>query len=406
MRTPGPVEMMDRIGALPAAAPLIARLGGRPGVYLVGGAVRDLLLGRLPLDLDIVVEGDAIQLARELDGEIRTHGRFGTGSVRWQGRTYDLATARSERYARPGALPEVEPAGIEADLSRRDFTVNALAVALTGSPAGCLIAVPHALEDLGARQLRVLHPASFIDDPTRLLRLARYAARLGFGVEPETERLARIAIDAGALGTVSGPRIGAELRLLAGEHEPVAGLIALTRWGLARAIHPRFGLDEPELARSALALLPAGGRSDRVALASAARAVPARELGALLDDLGFTAADRDVIVAAATRAGELAWGLERAARASEIAATLGGAPDEAVALAGALGPGAAASRWFAELRGVRLSITGDDLISAGVARGPHVGHGLAAALAARLDGEATDRAAELEVALAAAQQGR
>ena len=99
MRTPGPVEMMDRVGALPAAAHLIARLGDRPGIYLVGGAVRDLLLEREPLDLDIVVEGDAIQLARELGGEIRAYGRFGTGTVRWQGYTYDLATARREVYA-------------------------------------------------------------------------------------------------------------------------------------------------------------------------------------------------------------------------------------------------------------------------------------------------------------------
>jgi tRNA nucleotidyltransferase (CCA-adding enzyme) len=201
MRTPGPLEMMDRIGALPGAAPLIARLGERTGVYLVGGAVRDLLLERAPLDLDVVIEGDAIQLARELGGEIRAHGRFGTCTVRLQGRTYDFATARRERYARPGALPDVEAAGIEADLSRRDFTVNALAVALTGGQAGCLIAVPRALEDLEARQLRVLHPASFADDPTRLLRLVRYATRLAFAVEAETERVARTAIDAGALAS-------------------------------------------------------------------------------------------------------------------------------------------------------------------------------------------------------------
>jgi tRNA nucleotidyltransferase (CCA-adding enzyme) len=406
MRTPGPVEMMDRIAALPAAAHLIARLRDRTGVYLVGGAVRDLLRECEPLDLDIVVEGDAIQLARELGGEIRAYGRFATGTVRWQGYTYDLATARREVYTRPGALPDVEPAGIEADLSRRDFTVNALAVALTGRAAGCLLAVPQALEDLEARQLRVLHPASFIDDPTRLLRLVRYATRLGFGVEADTEGLARVAIDAGALGAVSGPRIGAELRLLAGEDDPVAGLVALARWGLSRAIHPELGLDEPELARSALALLPADGRADRLALAVAARAIPGGELGALLDRLGFTGADRDVIVAAGTRAEALAGALARASRASDIAGAIGDAPDEAVALAGALGPRAAASRWFAELRGVRLSITGDDLITAGVPRGPEVGHGLAAALAARLDGNATDRAAELEVALAAAQPRR
>ena len=404
MAPPTPEQLIARIGALPAAASLLHRLGDRPGIYLVGGAVRDLLLDRPPLDLDIVVEGDALALARDLGGEIRAHDRFGTGTVRLDGRSYDLATARRERYAHPGALPDVEPAGIEEDLQRRDFTVNALAVALSGPEAGHLVTVPAALEDLDSGRLRVLHSASFLDDPTRLLRLARYGERLGFTAEPETAQLATSAIARGALDTVSGPRIGTELRLLAGEEDPVAALRALAPWRLDRAIHPRLSLEDPQLARAALHLLPAAGRRDRLVLAAAARGVPARALEALLDALGFTAGDREVIVAAATRAPAVAAALQRAASASEIAAAIGAAPEEAVALAGALGPDAAAREWFERLRGVRLEITGTDLLAAGIPSGPDIGRGLARALAAKLDGAAPDRAAELEVALASARR--
>jgi tRNA nucleotidyltransferase (CCA-adding enzyme) len=399
-----PEQLIARIGALPAAAPLLQRVGERPGIYLVGGAVRDLLLDRPPLDLDIVVEGDALALARDLGGEIRAHDRFGTGTVRLDGRSYDLASARRERYSHPGALPDVQPAGIEEDLQRRDFTVNALAVALSGPEAGRLVTVPMALEDLDTGRMRVLHPASFLDDPTRLLRLARYGERLGFAAEPETAQFATSAIAGGALDTVSGPRIGTELRLLAGEDDPVGALRALAPWRLDRAIHPQLGLEDPRLARAALHLLPAGGRRDRLVLAAAARGVPARELEQLLDALGFIAGDREAIVAAATRAQAVAAALQRAHSASEIAAAILAAPEEAVALAGALGPEAAAREWFERLRGVRLEITGTDLLAAGIPSGPDIGRGLASALAAKLDGAAPDRAAELEVALANARR--
>src|SRR5205807_4985021 len=114
---------------------------------------------------------------------------------------------------------------------------------------------PLALEDLESRLLRILHDRSFLDDPTRLLRLVRYAARLGFEIEPHTRERALQALRSGALDTVSGPRVGTELRLLAREPDPVAALRALAELGLDRAIHQRFGLDEPDQARSALELL-------------------------------------------------------------------------------------------------------------------------------------------------------
>ncbi len=396
-------ELLEQAIALPAARPLISRLPEAPTVYLIGGAVRDLLLGGRPVDLDLVVEGDTAAFAASLGGELKVHDRFGTSTVTLDGHSYDIARARRETYAHPGALPDVAPAPLTEDLGRRDFTVNTLALALDGDLAGELRSVPPALEDLDARRLRVLHDQSFIDDPTRLFRLVRYATRLGFEIEPDTRALAERAIAGGALATVSGPRVGAELRLLAREPDPVGALLGLRELGLDAAIRPGFGVDDEGLARRAVALLPAdGGRRDRLALAVAARGVPAPELTALLDSLAFEAEDRDAIVAAATRADEVALVLSAAGVPSEIAAAAGAGPPELVALAGALGPQTEAREWLGALRHVGLEIDGRDLIAAGVSEGPAIGRGLRVALAAKLDGRVSGRDQELAAALDAA----
>ena len=394
--------LIERIRALPAAGPLLPRLGDAPGVYLVGGAVRDLLMGGEPSDFDLVVEGDAAALANQLDGVVRVHDRFGTSTVKLAGFSYDVARARRERYARPGALPEVEPATIAEDLLRRDFTVNAIAVSLTGPRPGELNAAPCGLDDLARRQLRVSHDESFSDDPTRLLRLVRYWSRLRFAVEPHTLELAHTAVDSGAIGTVSGARVGTELRLLAREPDPVPALERLHQLGIDGAIHPGFGLSDTSLARRALALLPDDGRRDRLSLALAGRTVPATELPGLLETLAFEAEDRDAIIAAATRADFVAGALAMAASPSQIAAAVAGAGPELVALAGALGPQRAARAWLTTLRHVRLDIDGRALIEAGVPEGPAVGRGLRAALEDKLDGRVRGRNAELARALEAA----
>jgi tRNA nucleotidyltransferase (CCA-adding enzyme) len=414
MQVPAPEWLLARIAELPAAPALLSRLGDTPGVHLVGGSVRDLLLDGRPLDLDLVVEGDAAAFAQRLGGELRSYDRFGTATVVLDGHSYDIAGARRESYSAPGALPDVVPATLHDDLERRDFTVNAAAVELAGPRAGTLRAVPAALGDLDARRLRVLHDRSFVDDPTRLLRLARYSARLGFEIEPQTLALARTAIDDGALRTVSGPRSGAELRLLALEPDPIGGFHALRAFGLDHATAAaagldeasaeRFELDDPELASRSLELLPDDGRSDLTVLALAARGVPRAELEVLLERLAFEAGDRDVIITAATGADVLAQSLGAARRPSEIGAALAGVPAEAVAIAGAVGPADAARDWLHRLRLVSLEIDGSDLLAAGVAEGPAIGRGLRAALAAKLDGRASGREAELDQALAAATQ--
>jgi tRNA nucleotidyltransferase (CCA-adding enzyme) len=400
-----PSVLVERVRALPGAPELLERLDGAPGVHLVGGAVRDLLLGRTPTELDLLVEGDPAPIVARLGGAQRRHDRFGTSTVTLDGFRYDIAQARRETYAHPGALPTVTPASVAEDLLRRDFTVNAAAIALTGRAAGTLTSAPWALPDLEARLLRVLHAQSFRDDPTRLLRMARYAARLEFGVEPGTLALADAAIAAGALDRVSGPRIGNELRLLARENEPVEALAALDRFGLSGSIASGLGPVDPALGARALALLPADGRRDRLALAVAfaGSLTPfADELAPALDRMAFDAADRDAILEAATGARGLAEVLGVARSPAGIAAALAGARAETVALAGALGASDQAREWLERLRHVRLEIDGEDLLMAGIERGPRIGAGLRAALAAKLDGRVSGRESELAEALRAA----
>lgn len=394
-----PARPFERLRALPA----VAAVAGEPGVWLVGGAVRDALLGRDPHEVDLVVVGDAVVVARRaaerLGGEVTVHERFGTATVRAGALVFDLATARAETYAEPGALPDVVPVGdIGADLARRDFSVNAMAV---DAELEREAAWPGAREDLEGGVLRVLHDRSFTDDPTRLLRLARYAGRLGFAAEPGTAELAAAAVAGGALASVSGERLGAELRLLAREPQPAA-LRELARHGLGAALLPGFALDE-DLVKRALALAPDDARPDLVALGAVVgardHAGRSAEPAARLDALGFPAHDRRVLVACA-RAGELAAALRALERPSEVRRVLAREPVEAVVLAAARGA-EPARRWLTEWRHLRPAITGTDLLAAGLS-GPAIGAGLEAATAALLDGAAPDRASQLAAALGAA----
>jgi len=390
-------SMAPDLRSLPAAAPVAEVL---PHAWVVGGAVRDLLLHRgAAADLDVIIEGDAVaaaeQLAAALGGSLVTHETFGTATVEAGGHVYDLATARAESYARPGALPDVRPGTVEEDLLRRDFTVNAIAVSFDGRVA----AAPGAFEDLDARVLRVLHARSFLDDPTRLLRLVRYATRLRFGVEERTAALAADAIAGGALATVTPTRVGSELRLLLREPSALEAVAWVGSW--EEALGVSLSVDR-SLASHALELLPQDGRADLLLLGAACRAVEPAALADWLDALGFVGRERDVVIRVA-QADDLEGGLAGAGRPSEIAAAARGVPVEAVALAGALGAEPAARSWLTDLRHVSLDIDGADLLAAGIPQGEAIGRALTAALTARLDGAAPDRDAQLAVALAAAR---
>jgi tRNA nucleotidyltransferase (CCA-adding enzyme) len=374
--------LIERLATLPRGREVLDAARDVPGVHLVGGAVRDLALGLVPHEIDLVVEGDPEPLLVALGGADVAHERFGTATVEG----VDVVRARAEHYPVPGALPEVRPGSIDDDLARRDFTVNAIAVALTDA---AVHAVAHAGEDLDARRLRVLHDASFRDDPTRLWRLARYAARLGFAIEERTLQLASEAVADGAPATVSGVRMGNELRLALREPDPVAVLVEAASLGL---LAPGCVPVRPD---EALALLPADeGRPDLVVLAASCAGMDARALLAWLDHMGFTAPERD-LVAAASRFVTGAP-LRAATTPSQIARAARGAPIEAIALAG----GENARRWIDELRHVTLDITGDDLLAAGVPQGPEIGERLRRTLERVLDGEIPpERDAELAAAL-------
>ncbi len=203
------------------AAGEVAQSQGQ-SLYLVGGVVRDLLLGRTNLDLDLVIEGNAIELARELNeikqGKMITHPRFGTAKLQWDKWRVDLATARSETYVKPGALPRVKPSSLSNDLFRRDFTINTMAIHLNPSRYGELIDLYGGRDDLEHKLIRVLHEKSFTDDATRIWRGLRYEQRLNFQLEPNTLQL--LKRDIPMLDTISGDRIQYELECILQEERP------------------------------------------------------------------------------------------------------------------------------------------------------------------------------------------
>jgi tRNA nucleotidyltransferase (CCA-adding enzyme) len=366
---------MDDLGAaLRAAHPeldAVREVATEP-VYLVGGAVRDLLLGRDRADIDLVVEGDAATLAERLGAEAVSHERFATAKVEFDGHELDIASARSETYPEPGALPTVRPAaGIETDLGRRDFTINAMALPLQGELE--LIDPHNGQADLEGGLLRVLHPRSFEDDPTRAIRAARYAARFGFELEPGTKELL-LKTD---LETVSVDRKEAELLRLAAEPTAPAAYRLLSDWGLVD-------------------LRPGGAEL-------------AKQVGELLEEpLWKLRAERNRAVHAAATGPP---GSENA-----LAKTTPSRPSEAVALVTAYSAieavlaRAAGAEWLDDYMEkwsqVTLDIDGGDLIDGGITEGPAVGRGLAEAKRRKLDGEIADRDEELRVALEAARESQ
>jgi tRNA nucleotidyltransferase (CCA-adding enzyme) len=339
-------------------------------VYLVGGAVRDLLLGRGRSDIDLVVVGDAARLAARLGAKTVEHERFATAKVELDGHEVDIATARTETYPSPGALPAVEPAGsIEADLGRRDFTINAMAVPLGGERGPI---DPHGgRADLENGLLRVLHPGSFEDDPTRAIRAARYAARLGLRLEEETEALLRAA----DLETVSADRREAELLRLAGEPTAPEAYRMLDEWGLVALREGGVELARRVAELLELPLWQLRAERDR-AVHEAAMGEPGGEQA--LADGAPSRPSEAVALATAFSAVEL------------VLARAGGADwlDDYL------------EKWSE----VELEIGGDDLIAAGVEEGRAVGRGLAEAKRSKLDGEISGRDEELAAALAAARE--
>ncbi len=374
MNTAQPKIEPERLAELLIAVPGLDRLREATSglaAYLVGGTVRDLLLGWDRADIDVAVEGGGVEeLADRLGGTLRVHQRFDTATVRADGLEIDLAATRTETYARPGALPEVGPARLPEDLARRDFTVNAMAIPLATEPE---LIDPHGgLRDLERGELKILHERSFVDDPTRALRAARYSARYGFTLEAATAERLRDT----DLGAVSRDRVEAELRKLAAEPEARKAFALLAEWGLLE-LEP----DATELIGAVSELLAGGSWA---AVANRDQAILAAALGRGVGDARRLAATTP-------------------ARPSEGVELAGGHGGVELALARALGA-EWLDRYLAEWRAVRLEIDGDDLLAEGIPAGPAIGRGLAEAIRAKLDGEVSGPAEELRVAVTAARQ--
>lgn len=363
-----PEKLAALLESLPGIEALRS-LAQKVPAYLVGGVVRDLLLARPRLDIDVVIEGDVAALADAPGFVLERGGRFLTGKLSLDGAEIDIAQARAETYPQPGALPEVTPATIDQDLARRDFTVNAMAIALAGNAE---LIDPHGgLDDLHAGTVRVLHDRSFIDDPTRALRAARYAARFDLELEPRTEKLLRAA----DLSTVSDDRVQGELRRIAAEPDPAKAVSLIVEWGILPSIDPAA----PERVASVVELAsgpPWAGWADR-------------ELALMLAIVRPLPQIRELVAATPERPSDAFRLAERWDPSQLLVARVLGADW--------------LDRYAAELRHVRLEITGDDLIGEGIPEGPAIGDGLKAALSGKLDGEVWGRDEELRVALAVAR---
>lgn len=235
------VDLLMKIGAM-------ADKEGYPA-FIVGGVVRDLILGKKNLDLDIVIEGDAIKigsaLAREMGASLVTHKRFGTCTVVAKNKLkIDFATARKEIYAHPAALPTVEFSTIKEDLIRRDFTINAMAMSINKKNFGQLIDFFGGEQDLERGRIRVMHDKSFIDDPTRIFRAVRFEQRFGFSIDPRTEELIQTALEERMFERVEPQRVRDEIILIMKEEDPLKAVKRMADLHELRFIHNKIRLDQ------------------------------------------------------------------------------------------------------------------------------------------------------------------
>ena len=390
----------ELIGFMRAAGGMAQGRGA--GLYLVGGVVRDLLLIRPNLDLDLVVEGDAIGLARELadikHGKVVTHPRFGTARVQWDKWSVDLATARSETYARPGALPTVRPGSLRTDLFRRDFTVNAMAVELNPTRYGEVVDIYGGMADLEQKLIRVLHEKSFIDDATRIWRALRYEQRLDFHIEPETLEL----INRGLLmlETISGDRIRHELELVLKEEAPEKVLRRAGGLGLLAKLHPSLRGDgwlaenfvrareqcSPDLPSTALYLSLLAYRLSESELDRMLSYLRSTRLvtQALRDTVGLK--DELGILAGAELKPSGIYSLLQDYSPTALTANLIAADSAAVR--------ERINLFLHRLRYVKPALTGGDLIKMGIDSGPRIKEILNRLRQARLDGEVSSKQEE------------
>jgi tRNA nucleotidyltransferase (CCA-adding enzyme) len=337
---------------------------------------------------------------------MHAHEKFHTAVVLARDLRVDVASARTEHYEYPAALPTVEHSSIRQDLHRRDFTINAMAVSLLPAEFGLLFDPYGGEGDLRRGIVRVLHNLSFIEDPTRIFRAIRYQNRYGFDMDGLTRQLARSCVEMGLVGDLSGARVRDELLAVLGEEEVTGALVSLDQLGLAGAVHPALDcgpasvrlVERLDRARRRHAPeLPAW----RGRLAAIARGIPGGELDEWLERLRVRRRDARVVASAAVVPPRLAGALAETVSPARIAELLAPHPAEVALMVVALeGPAAeAAELYLTQLRDLRLDIDGDTLREQlGMPESPQVGTLLAELLRRRRNGELGGREEQLEAA--------
>ena len=358
-------------------------------LYLVGGPVRDAMMGLPVHDLDFVLEGDAPALAREvaaeLGGDVVSHHAFGTASVNLGPDRMDIVTARRETYPYPGSLPQVYPGTIEDDLARRDFSINAMAVRLGAAHEGPID--PHGgLADLKAGIVRALHPGSFADDPTRIFRAARYEKRLGFRIETETLLWMKEAVASGRIQRLTPDRVRHEIEHILEERSPGPPLSRLAELGVLSQLAPEFcSLPVAELLTSAT-----GEATPMLYLAALAYPLTPAQVEILIGRLNmpnsWARVARDAVVLREIE-GELA---SPAISNSRVAHLLLGKSEDAIRAAALVSHSPVIAQlledFLVNLRLLFPKSDGNDMLALGVPPGPCVGRMLRELTDAKLDG--------------------
>ncbi|MBI4329493.1 MAG: CCA tRNA nucleotidyltransferase [Chloroflexi bacterium] len=386
------------------AGGLAAQRGER--LYLVGGIVRDLLMGLPAPDVDLVLEGDvgsfvgALREARL--GAPLSHSQFETAKLEVEGKTVDIARARTETYSHPSALPQVAPSTLEADLLRRDFSINALAASVLSEDFGRVVDVCDGLEDLEKKQVRALHEKSFQDDATRILRAVRLEQRLGFLLEERTQEW--LVRDASYLDTISGDRLRHELERLWQEQAPELTLSRLDDLHVLPALYPALAWDRALAASFARARLgtPSDLSLSAVYLALLGCRILQSQAEGLIARLNLPQGETRAVRDAARLDAVLRDIVERQPSPAAFVEELEEFSPEALWAWALTAPAETAvrlRRLVRDLRHLRPALRGTDLMELGVPPGPAVGEYLRRLRAALLDGQARTLEEERQLVL-------
>lgn len=382
-----PAETLRLLRKLGEAA---HRHGAR--LWLVGGAVRDALLERRVLDIDLTSEmpaaGLAPRLALDMGGSAASATAFGTVKLTVDGVRIDLATARSERYTQPGALPQVARGDMLQDLARRDFSINAMAVSLAPADFEELLDTEGGQRDVQLRVVRTLHDRSFQDDATRMLRAVRYTTRLGFHIDRRTQALLRR--DLAYLDAISGTRLRRELERMLAEDAPVKALLEAHRLGVLGAISQPLGA--PEVA-GALRRAGRATLTPMAVLGSLVYPLSGDGVARIVERLSLTR-QQSGVAEHAQRLASLGARISSTRQPSQTAALVGNAPTASIQAAAACTTDPAvrtALRRYLRAATRPVPLTGADLAALGVPQGPRMGALLDMLRDATLDGQVRSR---------------